>query len=131
MASDLAVVLLAHGARDPGWALPLYRLQDEMHLLYPAMRTQIAFLEVQLPNLPDVLAALACDGVQAIQVAPIFWSRGAHIEKDLPAIIDSFVGDHPGVCVRVAPVLSQLAGMTQFIVHAIASAAMRPPSPST
>lgn len=122
-----AIILFAHGARDARWALPLQQLQRALALARPQTSVQIAFLDLQEPNLAEALAALAAAGCRRIDVAPIFWSQGGHMVQDLPQIVQKFAAREPGIDIRVLPVLSELPGMEQFVVQAILTQTQRVP----
>jgi len=122
-----AIILFAHGAKDARWALSLQQLQRALALARPQTSVQIAFLELQEPNLADALAALAAAGCRHIDVAPIFWSQGGHMAQDLPQIVREFLVREPGTDIRVLPVLSELPGMEQFLVQAILTQTQRAP----
>ena len=123
MKSASAIILFAHGARDVRWAQPLERLRAAIAGTRPGSRIAIAFLELQSPGLAETLATLAAEGVTQIDIAPIFWSRGGHIARDLPALVEAFASGAPGVQVRVLPVLAELPGMEAFVAAAIAAQA--------
>src|SRR6185295_16301903 len=40
-----AIVLFAHGARDPSWAEPFHRMVERLRQKQPATRIELAFLE--------------------------------------------------------------------------------------
>ena len=122
-----AIILYAHGAKDARWALPLQQLQRALALARPQTSVQVAFLELQEPNLADALAALAAAGCRRIDVAPIFWSRGGHMAQDLPQMVREFAAREPGIDIRVLPVLSELPGMEQFVAQAILAHTQRSP----
>jgi sirohydrochlorin cobaltochelatase len=129
MKSETALVLFAHGARDVRWAQPLERLRAAIGRSRPQCRIAIAFLELQEPGLPETLAALAAAGITEVDVAPIFWSKGGHIARDLPELIEAFRARNPQVGVRVLPVLAELAGMDDFVARAILQHVDAPASP--
>ncbi len=131
MNPEPAIILFAHGARDAAWARPLQRLREAIAEARPGVAVCIAFLEMQPPGLPETLAALAAEGVMRIDIAPIFWSRGGHIARDLPAMVTEFSRQAPQVAVRVLPVLAELAGMDEFVARAIVAHAAMPPAPRT
>lgn len=114
-----AIVLFAHGARDARWALPLERLQCELQRARPQAFVQIAFLELQRPNLAEALAELTAAGCRRIDIAPIFWSQGNHLAQDLPALVREFTQREAGIQIRILPVLSELPGMHEFLAQAI------------
>jgi len=131
MGSESAIILFAHGARDVLWAQPVERLRAAMAAARPELRIAVAYLELQTPNLLDTLGALAAEGVSAIDIAPIFWSRGGHIARDLPALVAAFTAATPGVRVQVLPVLAELPGMEAFVARAILAKAGGAPLPET
>jgi len=114
-----ALVLFAHGARDARSALPLERLRLELERMRPGTPVRTAFLEIQSPSLPQVLAELAAADCRSVGIVPIFWSQGGHVAVDLPALVQEFVAREPGVRVRVLPALSELPGMHDFVAGAI------------
>jgi sirohydrochlorin cobaltochelatase len=122
-----ALILFAHGARGAAWAEPLERLRAELQRRQPLARVEIAYLELQSPDLAQALDALAAGGARSIHVVPVFWSRGAHIERDLVAIVQEFLSRTRGVAVRTLPVLADLPGMNEFLVSTIWNLAV--PSP--
>lgn len=123
MASEHAVVLFAHGARDPRWAEPLHALRTALQARMPASAVGTAFLELQAPALGQALEDLGTAGVRRIDILPVFWGIGGHVATDLPALVDRFRADHPAVAVTVLPVLSDLPGMIDFIAEAVSVAA--------
>ncbi|HYB49884.1 MAG TPA: CbiX/SirB N-terminal domain-containing protein [Burkholderiaceae bacterium] len=114
-----AIILFAHGARDARWVQPLQRLQEALAQARPSTSVQLAFLELQSPNLEQALTQLAAAGCRRIDIAPIFWAQGGHVAQDLPDVVRQFTARQPEVHVRVLPVLSELPGMDGFLVGAI------------
>ena len=121
-----ALVLFSHGARDPGWARPVEDMARALRERRPGFEVRLAFLEMMSPDLPTTLAELAQAGVHDVAVAPVFWARGGHIVRDLADEVGRFCAAHPGVRVRILPVLSELPGMQEFLAGAIALAAQGP-----
>lgn len=117
--AGLAIVLFAHGARDARWALSLEALRDEIARRRPGATLRIAFLELQKPDLPETLAALSVEGFRRIDIAPVFWSKGNHVARDLPALVSAFAQAHPQARLRILPVLAELPGMQAFVAEAI------------
>ena len=98
-----AIILFAHGARDPGWAAPVHELAVRLHKA--GVRAEPAFLEHMQPDLESAVDALASAGVTDILIAPLFLAQGSHLRRDLPAQIDAMKLKHPGLGFRVAPAL--------------------------
>jgi len=120
MPSRDALVLFAHGARDPLWSAPLHTLATAIRTRAGEASVRVAFLELQGPTLMDALEAAASEGALRIHVVPVFWAGAGHVENDLPPILASFRARFPQVAVRSLPVLSELPGMIDFIASTIA-----------
>lgn len=123
-----AIVLFAHGARDARWGLALERLKAALDQRGVPGRLAVAFLELQAPGLAQTLEDLAAQGISHIDIAPIFWSRGGHITRDLAQLVEDFRSARPGISVRVLPVLAEIEGMNDFVAQAILAQAQQPPS---
>ena len=63
-----AIILFAHGARDPAWANPLHRVQAAIRQRVGGVPVELAFLELMTPTLPECAAALVAGGVAKIVV---------------------------------------------------------------
>jgi sirohydrochlorin cobaltochelatase len=113
-----ALVLFAHGARDPRWAEPLTRLAQIVQAQRPGVVVESAFLELMQPDLPTVLDRLASDGHARVNLLPVFWSAGGHVMRDLPALVAAAHARHPGLAVTVLPVLSELPGVLDAVARA-------------
>lgn len=98
-----AIILFAHGARDPGWAAPVHELAVRLHKA--GVRAEPAFLEHMQPDLESAVDSIVSGGVTDILIAPLFLAQGAHLKRDLPAQIEAMKHRHPGLAFRVAPAL--------------------------
>ncbi|MCY1353147.1 CbiX [compost metagenome] len=119
-ASDRALVLFAHGARDARWREPFERLQQKLVAALPGCDVRLAFLELMSPLLPDTLAELAADGVAEVTVVPVFFGQGGHIRRDLPALLDQCRQAHPGLRLHCAAAV----GESDAVLDAIAAYCM-------
>ncbi|MCB1889316.1 MAG: CbiX/SirB N-terminal domain-containing protein [Rhodocyclaceae bacterium] len=103
--STRAIVLFAHGARDPEWAGPVRRLAARLTERDPSVRAVPAFLEFMTPGLDAAVDALAEDGTGEILVVPVFLAQGGHLKRDVPVLVEAARARHPGIDIRlVAPV---------------------------
>ncbi|MFA3874014.1 sirohydrochlorin chelatase [Streptomyces sp. MMCC 100] len=76
-----ALVVVAHGSRDPRALSTVRALLGRVRALRPALPVRLGHLELNEPPLPGTLAALG-DG-EAVLV-PLLLSRGHHVERDIP-----------------------------------------------
>ena len=112
------LILFAHGSRDPAWGESLHALAREIEAADPGLQVRCAFLERLAPDLPTVLAQLApC--LTRLDVCPVFWAANGHVQRDLPALLEDARRAHPGVELRLLPVLSELPGMRTFLAQTV------------
>lgn len=114
------LILLAHGARDPRWALPFEAVAARMRAARPGVLVRLAYLEFMAPNLPEAGAELASVGCTRIEVVPMFLGAGGHVRKDLPVLLDRVRAAHPGLRVT----LHTAVGEVDSVVAAMATAAL-------
>ncbi len=92
-----AIVLFAHGSRDPLWRQPLDAVAARIRALSPGVHVQCAFLELTEPDLGTATAGLVAGGVHAITVVPMFLGVGRHAREDLPQLMTSLRDTYPDV----------------------------------
>lgn len=111
-----ALVLFAHGARDPRWAGPFNRLKSILQGRMPDAVVELAFLELMTPSLPETVDRLANQGIADVTVVPVFLGQGGHVLRDLPVLLDEMRRAHPEVTLKVA----QAVGENDQVLNAIA-----------
>ena len=113
------LLLFAHGARDPRWALPFEDIAHRVAGLEPGVSVRLAFLEFMVPGLVDAGHALAAEGCARVDVVPLFLGAGGHVRKDLPLLLDQLRAVHP----QVQWQLQRAIGEIDSVVAAMALAA--------
>jgi sirohydrochlorin cobaltochelatase len=106
-----AIILFAHGARDPAWALPFQQLQAALIQRLPGTTIKLAFLELMSPSLAEVVGDLILAGVKQITVIPAFMAQGGHLRRDLPALVDDLLREYPGLAIHVTEALGEASGV--------------------
>jgi sirohydrochlorin cobaltochelatase len=110
-----AIVLFAHGSRDPAWAEPFLRLKTHIGERLAGIPVELAFLEQMAPTLPDAIGALADRGVERITVVPLFMAQGSHLRLQLPQIVAQAGTRNPGVVVRTSAAIGDVDSLLQAI----------------
>jgi len=116
-----ALILFAHGARDPLWRAPLDALRARMSAALPDSDVSVAFLEFMEPGLGQAIDAAVARGADRIEVAPVFWAAGGHLRQDVPVLLDAARARHPGVEIGLWPAL----GESDEVLDAVAGAYLR------
>jgi sirohydrochlorin cobaltochelatase len=111
-----ALILFAHGARDPRWAEPFERLQKILQTQLPDVTVALAFLELMTPRLPDLVQELEDSGHTEVTVVPVFFGQGGHVLRDLPVLIDQLKLRHADMTIKAA----HAVGEDESVLNAIA-----------
>jgi sirohydrochlorin cobaltochelatase len=114
-----AIILFAHGARDVRWSGTLSDLSRRVQSRAPDAFVAVAFLEFQPPTLESILGEAIERGCVDIDVLPVFWASGGHVANDLPPLLADLRRKHPGIELRLLPVLSELPGLLDFVADAV------------
>lgn len=115
MIKKTAMILFAHGARDPRWAAPFQRLQVLTQNSLPEVAVELAFLEFMTPNLTDLVTQLVQDGCEKVIVSPIFLGQGGHVLRDLPVMINALRETYPSLELQQLEAAGEDAAVLQAI----------------
>jgi len=97
----VAIVLLAHGARDARWGEPFLSVLEQVRADAPDLAVELAYLEHLAPSLQEAVRRLADRGAASIRVVPLFFGRGGHLRQDVPRLVATIAAEHPGIAVEV------------------------------
>ena len=121
--SSSAVILFAHGAREPGWARPFERVRDLLRS--EDLRVELAYLEIMKPSLEDSARALAAEGLKSVAIVPLFLAQGKHLKHHLPELVARLKRRHPNVEFRVTSALGDSPEIVAAIAEWVQRAARR------
>ncbi len=114
------LLLFAHGARDPRWALPFEDVARRIRERAPEVGVELAFLEFMEPDLQTAGERLAARGCERVDVVPLFLGAGGHVRKDLPALLQALGARHASVRWHLRPAI----GEADSVIAAMADAAL-------
>jgi len=122
-----AVVLFAHGSRDPLWSRPIQAVALRMQERQPGVPVRCAYLELTEPDLGAAVHELAADGVTSITVVPMFLGVGRHARQDLPELVRELALRYPQVQFDLQPAI----GEHPLVVDLMATIALDQHRPET
>lgn len=114
------LLLFAHGARDPNWAVPFDDVARRVRLAQPTWPVEMAFLEFMSPDLRSAGTRLAQAGCGHVDVVPLFLGAGGHVRKDLPLLLDELRALFPATQWE----LRRAIGEIDSVIEAMAQAAV-------
>jgi sirohydrochlorin cobaltochelatase len=110
-----AIVLFAHGSRDPLWRAPIEAVATQIRLRQPDAQVCCAYLELCAPSLPEAALELTAAGARRIKVFPLFFGVGKHAREDLPLLIEQLRAAHPDVVIELLPAAGEYAQLTALM----------------
>ena len=115
-----AVILLAHGSRDKQWQAPFFAMADKIKVSMEkedsehSTLVELAFMELATPTLEEVVHTLFRQGVDTIEVLPLFFAEGRHLRQDVPKQIEQLHEQYDIEISLQAPV-----GQSETVISAI------------
>jgi sirohydrochlorin cobaltochelatase len=120
-----ALILFAHGAREPGWGEPFRAVRNRVAASRPDLRVELAFLELMSPALGDCVDGLAAAGHERVTVAPLFLGMGGHLKEDLPQLLEEIRGRHRRMEISLLPPIGDAPALLDAIAAWLVNAAPR------
>jgi len=90
-----ALLLIAHGSRQPKANADLSRLADELRQTGRFVHVEPAYLELAQPDIDAGAANCLRHGVRRVILLPYFLSAGVHVRRDLTAARDRLAARFP------------------------------------
>ena len=103
--NELAIILFAHGARDPEWAAPFEMIKRQLQAARADAHIELAFQDFMAPTLDEAVARAAASGAKRMLLVPLFMAQGGHLKQDLPRLVAKIRERHPQVELRVTPAI--------------------------
>jgi sirohydrochlorin ferrochelatase len=115
------LVACSHGTRDPAGRRTIHALLDGVQRVRPDLDVREAFVDVQEPEVADVVAEALGEGEdRAAVVVPLLLSAGYHVHVDIARAVAA----HPGRAVA-APALGPDSRVVAVLARRLAEAGAR------
>jgi sirohydrochlorin cobaltochelatase len=112
-----AIILFAHGSRDPLWHKPIQSVAERITRRSPQTVVRCAYLELTEPDLPHVASALVAEGATSLCVVPMFLGVGRHAREDLPELISALKIGHPSVDITCQPAVGEQSKLLDLLAE--------------
>jgi sirohydrochlorin cobaltochelatase len=112
-----AIILFAHGSRDPLWHKPIQAVAERITQRSPDTVVRCAYLELTEPDLPQVANALVSEGATSLCVVPMFLGVGRHAREDLPKLIATLKASHPTVDIQCQPAVGEQSALIELLAE--------------
>lgn len=112
-----AIILFAHGSRDPLWHKPIEAVAQCMRHMSPQTPVVGAYLELSTPDLPSAAQALLASGIQKVTIVPMFLGVGRHAREDLPVLVEALRQQHPQVVFTLRPAVGEDKRLVELLAQ--------------
>lgn len=112
-----AIILFAHGSRDPLWHRPIEAVARQIEALSPQASVCCAYLELSPPDLPSAVLGLLDAGIERIRILPLFLGVGRHAREDLPVLLRDLQIRHPRVDFELLAAVGEHPDMTRLMAE--------------
>ena len=113
------IILFAHGSRIEAANEAVRSTAAELARAGSFEHVQAAFLELGHPDLAGAVAQLAAKQIQRILVVPYFLTLGIHLERDLPALLQSISRHYNGLEIVSTPPLDGHPALIEILIDRV------------
>jgi len=110
-----AIVLFAHGSRDPLWHGPIKAIATKIKEINPAQVVRCAYLELTEPSLIQVAQELSTLSCTELHITPLFLGVGKHAREDLPNLVQELKVSFPQMSITCAPSVGEDARVVELL----------------
>ncbi|MEU5213085.1 sirohydrochlorin chelatase [Streptomyces sp. NPDC020742] len=121
-----ALVVIAHGSRDPRHAATVSALCARVRSLRPGLRVEVGYLDFNAPRVPRVLERLSAEGVRRVVALPLLLTHAFHAKADIPAVLSEAAARLPLLHIRQAEVLGPSPLLVGALERRLAESGLRP-----
>ncbi|MBH0777223.1 sirohydrochlorin chelatase [Nocardia bovistercoris] len=104
-AREAALIVVAHGSRDPRSAATVSTVTSEIASERTDLDVHLAFLDLSAPSVEQVLDTVAARGHHRAVVVPLLLGSAFHARVDLPGLLRAARARHPRLLLTQADVL--------------------------
>jgi len=101
-----AVILIGHGSKRPGASDAMEKLVHSLSQKDRQTTFQLAFLEIQAPDIPAAIDKVLTAGSEEIILIPYFLQGGRHVYEHIPQLTREARKKHPSVKIILAEHIS-------------------------
>ena len=113
------LVLIAHGSKDPLWCKPFERIVNKVKKGLPQNAVRLAYLELALPSISEVIKDLARENITDIKLLPLFMAIGSHVNRDIKELVLKTRRKLPNLKIKILPPIGKHPEVSSLICEII------------
>ena len=111
-----ALLLIAHGSRNPEANADLHQLADEVRRRGRYDLVETAFLELTEPTIAQAAERCVAHGMQRVVLLPYFLSAGVHVREDLRRHREELTARYPAATFVLAEPLGLHPALVDIVM---------------
>ena len=117
MSEKKALLIMAHGSRREAANTEFCELVERVKVLDGQRYHTVipCFLELSAPSLDEACEAAIESGCQSVDLYPLFFNAGKHVEKDIPNLIMNAVEKYPQLQCQQLGYFGQFDGLAEMV----------------
>ncbi len=112
-----AILLFAHGSRDPLWHRPIQAVAARIAQRAPHIAVRCAYLELTEPSLAQAANEVVAQGATSLSVLPLFLGVGKHAREDLPVLMQALRQAHPELQIDCQPAVGEQDALLDLLAE--------------
>jgi sirohydrochlorin cobaltochelatase len=112
-----AILLFAHGSRDPMWHRPIQAVAARITQRAPQIAVRCAYLELTEPSLAQAANEVVAQGATSLSVLPLFLGVGKHAREDLPLLMQALRQAHPDLHIDCQPAVGEQDALLDLLAE--------------
>ena len=117
-----AILLVSHGSRSPRTKEEIFLLTEVLSQRLKGMIIEYAFLEIEVPSIPEGIDTCVSQGATDIVVTLNFLNSGRHVNDDIPAIVRSAQDKYPSIKFTISKPIGQHPQIPDLFIDLINNA---------
>jgi len=114
-----AILLVSHGSRSPKTKEEICSLVDILRQRLPKEIIEFAFLEIEMPSIPEGIDRCVSQGAMDVVVTLNFLNAGRHVNDDIPAIVLAAQKKYPAIKFAITKPLGQHVQVPNLFIDLI------------
>jgi len=114
-----AILIISHGSRSPRTKEEIVSLVRLMRERMPKSLVEYAFLEIELPSIPEGIDQCVSNGASEVIITLNFLNSGRHVNEDIPSIVKEAQKRYPQVKFSITRPIGQHAQIPDLFVDLI------------
>ena len=102
-----ALILLAHGSKDPLWQKPFVELLSSLKSDLGENKVYLAYMDFIPPSLSESASKAVKAGGSSLLVLPLFMSDGGHVKNDIPKLVEELEKEFPNVDIKLLSAIGE------------------------